>query len=174
MPNSTTCFLSLQSTLFISDLSQCFLFFHFWVLFGSELLGHTLTRLFFSEFTIGDKQLECAYILILSYLQILRAYSDLYSKLPVAVFLDLIFRKFHLVLPAPKPSHQNCPLLSSWEGFGIWDLALCLSRQISALTPGMPCTFSTGPALQSETCAIFHTLKLTSSPSQTYVGICLS
>lgn len=53
MPNKTNGFLSLQYTSqeSISDLSQCFVFFRFWVLCGSERPGRELTRVFFSVFT---------------------------------------------------------------------------------------------------------------------------
>lgn len=120
MPNKTTRLFRLQYSLqqSISDLSQCYVFIHVFGLYSSELPGHGLARVFFSEFAHerGSLNMHTYFSLICKFLELI-AISTVNFHL--WVFLDLTSRKFHLVLPTQKPSHQNCPLLGCWEGLEI-------------------------------------------------------
>lgn len=120
MPSKTTGFLGLQYSLLqsISDLSQCCVFTHVFNLCGSELPGHELAGVFFSEFAQerGSLNVHTYFPLICKFLELI-AISTINFHL--WVFLDLTSRKFHLVLPTQKLPHQNCPLFGCWEGLEI-------------------------------------------------------
>lgn len=120
MPNKTTGFLS-----------QCCVFIHVFSLCGSELPGHELARVFFSEFAH-----ERGSLIVLTYFSLICKFLELIAigtvNFHLWVFLDLTSRKFHLVLPTQKPFHKNCPLFGCWEGLEItqqqrsWCLKLSL------------------------------------------------